>query len=358
MKTRTMCLAVVTSLLAVLPLRTAQAGTAFSVGISVSNVSDFYAPLTPYGHWVHVADYGRCWYPSYISSDWQPYANGHWEWTDQGWYWVSDEPWAWATYHYGRWVYDPYYGWIWAPDTVWGPSWVAWREGGGYYGWAPLPPVRYCGTGGLVMWDRVGWFSRAFVFVEFGSFCRPIHYRGHHHHHRGGHHPVLHQTVNITNIQVVNNHTHIHRGPTVETVQRHVGRPVETNRATDLWQRRSGQVMQRASLDRAPAPPTSPRGLEGATERPQRGSRGAVAEQPTQQRETERREVTPRPQPQRAPERRETKPEQRHAEATRPTITKPDMPRQQPAAPPQRMESRPQVVPPQPPQQMPPVLLI
>ena len=130
MKTRTFCVAVVIGLMGVLPWRAAEAKTSFSVGISISNVNDFYEPLRPYGHWVTVANYGRCWYPSYVGSDWQPYADGHWEWTDQGWYWVSDESWAWATYHYGRWVYDPYYGWLWVPDTTWGPSWVSWREGG------------------------------------------------------------------------------------------------------------------------------------------------------------------------------------------------------------------------------------
>src|SRR6185503_19526629 len=56
------------------------------------------------------------------------------------WYWVSDEPWAWATYHYGRWQLAGGYGWVWVPETVWAPAWVSWREGGGYVGWAPMPP--------------------------------------------------------------------------------------------------------------------------------------------------------------------------------------------------------------------------
>jgi hypothetical protein len=29
---------------------------------------------------------------------------------------------------------------VWVPGRVWGPAWVAWRSGGGYYGWAPLGP--------------------------------------------------------------------------------------------------------------------------------------------------------------------------------------------------------------------------
>jgi hypothetical protein len=32
------------------------------------------------------------------------------------------------------------YGWCWRPGRVWGPGWVSWRAGGGYVGWAPLPP--------------------------------------------------------------------------------------------------------------------------------------------------------------------------------------------------------------------------
>jgi len=59
--------------------------------------------------------------------------------TDYGWTWSSDEQWGWAVYHYGRWNQDPSYGWVWVPGTEWGPAWVAWHEGGGYVGWAPLP---------------------------------------------------------------------------------------------------------------------------------------------------------------------------------------------------------------------------
>jgi Family of unknown function (DUF6600) len=111
-----------------------------SVGVEISSVDDFYQPLATEGYWVDVGSYGRCWHPSYVAAYWRPYCDGEWVWTDDGWYWQSDEPWGWATYHYGRWTLDPYYGWVWVPDTVWGPSWVCFREGGGYCGWAPLPP--------------------------------------------------------------------------------------------------------------------------------------------------------------------------------------------------------------------------
>jgi hypothetical protein len=321
MKTRTFCLAVVIGLLGALPMRPAEAGTSFALGISISNVNDFYEPLGAYGTWVEVADYGRCWRPAYVGGDWQPYATGHWEWTDQGWYWVSDEPWAWAAYHYGRWVWDPYYGWVWVPDTVWGPSWVAWREGGGYYGWAPLPPVRYCGTGGLVMWERVSWCSRAFVFVEFGRFCEPVHYR--HHYHRGWHHPAFQQTINITNVRVINNNTHIHHGPRVETVRQHTGHQLRPGNASEIWRHRSDQVVQRASLDRAAVPPVVSRPSGGATERPQRGASTSLAPQPSQQRETEHRGNAPRPQPQQQPGRSGITTGYPRTEPNRSTVTAP-----------------------------------
>jgi hypothetical protein len=90
--------------------------------VVIQSESDFYGPLDPYGRWVVVADYGRCWVPNGVGPDWRPYCNGHWQRTDAGWYWVSDEQWGWATYHYGRWALDMNYGWVWVPQTLWAPS--------------------------------------------------------------------------------------------------------------------------------------------------------------------------------------------------------------------------------------------
>jgi Family of unknown function (DUF6600) len=100
----------------------------------------FYSSLSPYGEWVNAPDYGMCWRPVDVAPDWQPYTVGHWVWTSYGWTWISGFPWGWAPFHYGRWVLDPFYGWIWTPGYVWAPAWVQWRWGGGYCGWAPLPP--------------------------------------------------------------------------------------------------------------------------------------------------------------------------------------------------------------------------
>ncbi len=101
---------------------------------------DFYSSLSPYGRWVNNSQYGMCWLPIGVPTWWRPYTYGHWVWTIYGWTWVSNYPWGWATFHYGRWAFDPGYGWIWVPGYVWAPAWVQWRWGGGYAGWAPIPP--------------------------------------------------------------------------------------------------------------------------------------------------------------------------------------------------------------------------
>lgn len=102
---------------------------------------DFYDQLSPYGQWVDHPDYGYVWIPD-AGPDFRPYSTeGHWVWTeDAEWMWVSDYDWGWAPFHYGRWDQDEYYGWFWVPGYDWSPAWVAWRDGGDYYGWAPIRP--------------------------------------------------------------------------------------------------------------------------------------------------------------------------------------------------------------------------
>ncbi len=100
----------------------------------------FYDELQPYGNWINHNSYGYVWIPN-VDRDFTPYAsNGYWVNTEFGNTWVSDYDWGWAPFHYGRWFYDDYNSWMWVPDTQWAPAWVAWRSGGGYYGWAPLMP--------------------------------------------------------------------------------------------------------------------------------------------------------------------------------------------------------------------------
>jgi hypothetical protein len=147
-------------------------------------VNYFYDTLAPYGSWITVDGYGRCWRPSVVvyNPTWQPYSDhGRWVYTDNGWYWYSDYSWGWAPFHYGRWLQHSRWGWCWVPDTVWGPSWVTWRYSDGYCGWAPLPPF-------AVFQPGVGFFYRGaavsvgfnwglsdfcFTFVPTRFFCDP-----------------------------------------------------------------------------------------------------------------------------------------------------------------------------------------
>ncbi|WP_332842572.1 DUF6600 domain-containing protein, partial [Anaeromyxobacter terrae] len=137
----------------------AQAGVSFEL---------FEEGLAPYGEWVVAGSYGRVWRPVDAGPDWRPYVDGEWVWTVEGWYWSSDEPWAWATYHYGRWLFDPWLGWIWVPGYAWAPAWVAWRVGGGFIGWAPLPP-------GLVAW----WVDPVPIAVTYWVFVPGPRFVGH-----------------------------------------------------------------------------------------------------------------------------------------------------------------------------------
>jgi|CXWL01.1.fsa_nt_gi hypothetical protein len=101
----------------------------------------FYDELSPHGRWIDYPGQGYVWVPD-AGPDFRPYStNGHWVWSDNyEWMWVSDYDWGWAPFHYGRWDNDPYYGWYWVPGYEWSAAWVAWRDGGDYYGWAPIRP--------------------------------------------------------------------------------------------------------------------------------------------------------------------------------------------------------------------------
>ena len=152
-------------------------------------VNYFYSSLAPYGSWVNVEGYGRCWRPTTVvyNSGWQPYCDrGHWVYSDCGWYWVSDYSWG-VTFHYGRWFRNPRLGWCWWPDTTWAPSWVTWRYSNDYCGWAPLPPfaVYRPGVGfvyqgnGVSIGFNFGLAVNCFTFVPTRYFCdpHPRHYR-------------------------------------------------------------------------------------------------------------------------------------------------------------------------------------
>lgn len=151
-------------------------------------VNYFYDNLSPYGAWVDIEGYGRCWRPNVTLYDasWRPYCDrGHWVYSDCGWYWDSDYSWG-VTFHYGRWFNSPRYGWCWWPDTVFAPSWVTWRSDSSYCGWAPLPPLAvyrpgigffYRGSHVAIGFD-FGLASSCYTFVPVNRFCsdRPRYY--------------------------------------------------------------------------------------------------------------------------------------------------------------------------------------
>ncbi|MDS4020365.1 MAG: hypothetical protein RKR03_07630, partial [Candidatus Competibacter sp.] len=139
---------------------TAHAGVRIDFGF-------FYDELAPFGDWRWFEPYGWVWYPN-VADDWRPYTFGYWVFTDDyGWTWISTDPWGSVPFHYGRWFFDEDYGgWAWVPGTEWGPAWVGWRSGGGYIGWAPLPPdVEFePGVGFSSGQDfSIGWNSWCFV---------------------------------------------------------------------------------------------------------------------------------------------------------------------------------------------------
>ena len=130
-------------------------------------VDDFVEPLSYYGTWIDDPRYGRIWQPGdeFAGENFTPYtSDGGWAANDDGsWVFQSkyDNEFGWATYHYGRWVDHDDYGWVWIPGTTWAPSWVDWRYGGGYVGWAPMGP------------PGVEHAENHWVFVEQAHFTEP-----------------------------------------------------------------------------------------------------------------------------------------------------------------------------------------
>ncbi len=187
-------------------------------------VTEFHEQLAPYGRWIVVADYGDCFVPADVNAGWRPYTVGHWVYTDSGMCWVSDERWGWATYHYGRWAFVDGVGWVWVPGSHWGPAWVAWRNGGGYCGWAPLAPRR----GGVEVvevneYDVQEIPPTNYVFCEERYVTEPRVYERCVPRERNV--TIINRTTNITNITVVNNHV-VNRSWNATRIQRATGRTI------------------------------------------------------------------------------------------------------------------------------------
>ena len=70
------------------PPPTQVAGADYSAPPAPVTQADFDNSLSPYGQWVQVEGYGRCWRPTAVVYDatWQPYCDrGRWVYTDCGW---------------------------------------------------------------------------------------------------------------------------------------------------------------------------------------------------------------------------------------------------------------------------------
>ena len=191
------------------------------------DVGYFYDQLSPYGEWIEDANYGYVWSPNGVDADWRPYTRGHWVYTDdEGWLWVADEEWGWGPYHYGRWFLSSN-RWLWVPGNDWAPAWCSWRTGGGYIGWAPLPPQASFSAGvglqiGAVQLDayvQPSWYS----FVEERHFAEPqvvnVIVRP------AQNVTILQTTRNITSYSTSGNRI-VNRGVAVETVEHASGHAV------------------------------------------------------------------------------------------------------------------------------------
>lgn len=236
----------------------------------------FYSSLSPYGSWVLVSDYGWCWRPSVtvLHAGWRPYCHGgRWLYSDAGWYWHSDYSWGWAPFHYGRWYCSPRHGWVWTPGHTWAPSWVTWRRGPDYCGWAPLPPRSHVrpGVGFSYYGHDVGVNFSFGLSREHYTFVPARHF----HNERVMDHVVpTEKTVNIyrettvvNNYIVGNNNTVINRGISRDYVASHTKseiRPVHIQEAApaaggrmiqpDRIQRRGNELV----VYRPTTPPVSP----------------------------------------------------------------------------------------------------
>ena len=173
------------------------------------SLQSFYDELSPYGTWIQDPQYGYVWRPDVDQQDFRPYySNGRWAMTEYGNTWVSDYDWGWAPFHYGRWVYNRYRQWLWIPDTTWGPAWVSWRSGGGYYGWAPLSP-------GLNININIGIPDNWWVFIPQAN----IYYDRFPRYYSRRNVTIIHHTTIINNTYERGRRTY-YTGPRIDDVRR------------------------------------------------------------------------------------------------------------------------------------------
>ena len=69
------------------------------VTVDVMAAQFFREALSPFGEWMDVQGYGRCWKPTGVGPHWAPYTVGEWAYSDYGWTWVSAENFGDIVYH-------------------------------------------------------------------------------------------------------------------------------------------------------------------------------------------------------------------------------------------------------------------
>ena len=253
----------------------------------VVNQQVFNEALSPYGTWVEVPIYGRCWQPTVavINSTWIPYSDGgRWAWTDSGWYWHSTYTWGWGPYHYGRWHRHNHHGWLWSPGYDWAPAWVAWRSNNDYCGWAPLPPECRWSSGVGFSWFNghtsvsvgFGISPYAWYATPWNRFCHPrLHHVGLPRHNVGQFVNDSRITVGsgtVVNVKGNNNTVVINNGISREEVQRHTREEIRRTEIRDVASPSAAQ-----SFGAARPTPSASRNPQLAAYRPTVSSQSPVA---------------------------------------------------------------------------------
>lgn len=237
------------------------AGTTQSAKAQYDDVSlqTFYDELSPYGTWINDPEYGYVWRPDVDQGEFRPYyTNGRWVMTEYGNTWVSNYDWGWAPFHYGRWIYNRYNRWVWIPDTTWGPAWVSWRSGGGYYGWAPLAPSISININ----------FGPRYVVPDFcWNFIpeRHIYYTSYPRYYSGRNRVYIQNTVIINNTYVRNNRTY-YTGPRADDIRRATNRNVTVYNVSRVNSRNSGNRIENNTVNIYSPRPT--RGVDNAKAAP------------------------------------------------------------------------------------------
>ena len=218
-------------------------------GYNTGNVSmqTFYDELSPYGTWIQDPQYGYVWRPDVDQNEFRPYyTNGRWVMTEYGNTWVSNYDWGWAPFHYGRWVINNYRQWIWLPGTNWGPAWVDWRSGDGYYGWAPMAPAISINLS----------FGRRYVVPEFCWNFIPqtnIYINRFPRYDYGRNNVYIRNTTIINNTYVYNRRSY-YGGPRMEDIRRATNRDVRVYRFEQSNRPGAGRINDRAVSIYRPRP--------------------------------------------------------------------------------------------------------